>query len=62
MKKINKKTVRSAMIGAVIGLMMSIVFSKSSNVLTFIPIATIAGGLLAYLIEKRKKKANKMEK
>lgn len=45
---------RMAMIGAIIGIMMTIVFSKSPMVLGFIPIASAVGGLIGTLIDKKK--------
>ncbi len=53
MKKFKKKSVRLAMIGAIIGIMMTIVFSKSPNVLGFIPIASAIGGLIGVIIDKK---------
>ncbi|WP_456437133.1 hypothetical protein [Psychroserpens sp.] len=55
MRKIKKKSVRIAMIGAIIGIMMTIVFSKSPNVLAFIPVASAIGALIGAIIDKREK-------
>jgi len=56
MKKIKKTSVKLAMISAIIGIMMTIVFSQSSNVLAFIPVAGAVGALIGTLIDKKKKK------
>jgi lipoprotein signal peptidase len=55
MKKIEKASVRLAMIGVIIGLMMTIVFHESPNVLAFIPVAGAIGGLIGTLIDRKKK-------
>lgn len=54
MKKFTKSSVRLAMIGAIIGIMMTIVFSQSPLVVAFIPAATAFGGLIGMIIDKRK--------
>ena len=54
MKKFKKKSVRLAMIGAIIGIMMSIVFSKSANVIAIIPMATAVGALIGIIIDRKK--------
>ncbi len=54
MKKIKKNSIRIAMIGAIIGIMMTIVFNKSPMVLAFIPVASAVGGLIGTIIDKRK--------
>lgn len=54
MKKFKKTSVRLAMIGAIIGIMMTIVFSQSPNVLALIPAAGAVGGLIGTIIDKRK--------
>jgi hypothetical protein len=56
MKKIKKTSVKLAMIGAIIGIMMTIVFSQSSNVLAFIPVAGAVGALIGTIIDKKKNK------
>ncbi|WP_298511576.1 hypothetical protein [uncultured Kordia sp.] len=54
MKKIDKVSVRLAMIGVIIGLMMTIVFHKSPNVLAVIPVAGAIGGLIGTIIDKKR--------
>jgi len=56
MRKIKNTSVRLAMIGGIIGIMMTIVFSKSSNVLALIPIAGAIGALIGTIIDRKKKK------
>jgi len=56
MKKFKKESVRLAMIGAIIGIMMTIVFSQSSNVLAFIPAAGAIGALIGTIIDRKKNK------
>jgi lipoprotein signal peptidase len=51
MKKGKKKSVIMAMICAIIGLIFSIVFSNSSNMLIIIPVAGVAGGLIGAMID-----------
>ena len=45
-----------AMVGAIIGIMLSVVFSKSPMVLAFIPVAGAIGGLFGMIIDKRRNK------
>ena len=47
------KSLRMAMAGVIIGLMLNIVFSNSPNVLAIIPVAGALGGLTGYLIDKK---------
>jgi hypothetical protein len=54
MKESKKKSVRIAMVGVIIGIMMTIVFSNSPNVIALIPVAGAVGGLIGYLIDKKK--------
>jgi len=56
MRKIKKTSVRLAMIGAIIGLGMTIVFSQSSIVLAFIPLAGAIGALIGTIIDRKKNK------
>lgn len=42
-----------AMIGAVIAIMLSIVFSRSSNMLAIIPAAGVVGGLIGSIIDRK---------
>ena len=53
MKESRKKSVRLAMVGVIIGIMLNIVFSNSPNVLALIPVAGAVGGLIGYLIDKK---------
>ena len=46
------------MIGAIIGIMMSIVFHNSPFVLAFAPVGVIVGAAIGTLIDKRKKTKN----
>jgi lipoprotein signal peptidase len=43
------------MIGAIIGIMMTIVFGKSPMVLAFIPVAGAIGGLIGMIIDRKRK-------
>ena len=54
MRKGKKKSIIMAMIGAIIGIMISVVFSNSSNLLAVAPVAGIIGGLIGTFIDKRK--------
>lgn len=54
MKEKNKKSVVIAMIGAVVGIMLGIVFSNSSNLLAIIPVAGVLGGLVGTIIDRRR--------
>jgi len=56
MKKRKKRAVIMAMVGAIIGIMLSVVFSKSPMVLAFIPVAGAIGGLFGMIIDKRRNK------
>ena len=56
MKKRKKKAVIMAMVGAIIGIMLSIVFSNSKNMLAIIPVAGVIGGLIGTIIDRRKNK------
>ena len=56
MKKRKKKAVIMAMVGAIIGIMLSIVFSNSKNMLAIIPVAGAIGGLIGTIIDRRKNK------
>lgn len=57
MKKAKKnRTIIMAMIGAIIGFMISIVFSKSSNLLAFAPVGLLIGGLVGSIIDNRNNK------
>jgi len=54
MKESKKKSVRLAMIGVIVGIMMTIVFKDSPNVIALIPVAGAVGGLIGYFIDKKK--------
>lgn len=56
MRKEKKKSVIMAMIGAIIGIMLSIVFSNSSNMLAIIPAAGVVGGLIGTIIDRKRNK------
>lgn len=57
MRRIKKKSVRLSMIGGSIGIMMTIIFSKSPMVLGFIPIASALGALIGAIIDKKRKRS-----
>ena len=52
MKK-NKTAVIMGMVGAIVGIMMSIVFSNSSNTLALIPVGGVLGGLIGTIIDRK---------
>lgn len=56
MKKGKKRAVIMAMVGAIIGIMLSIVFSNSKNMLAIIPVAGVIGGLIGTIIDRKKNK------
>lgn len=56
MKKEKKRAVIMAMVGAIIGIMLSIVFSNSANMLAVIPVAGVLGGLIGTIIDRKKNK------
>lgn len=56
MKIGKKRTVIMAMVGTIIGIMLSIVFSNSKNMLAIIPVAGVIGGLIGTIIERKKNK------
>ena len=56
MKKRKKRAVIMAMVGAIIGIMLSIVFSNSKNMLAIIPVAGVIGGLIGTIIDRKKNK------
>ncbi|HPF09841.1 MAG TPA: hypothetical protein PLP62_00165 [Flavobacteriaceae bacterium] len=51
-----KKTVTMAVVGLIIGMAMSIIFNKSSNVIALIPLTGALGGLIGAFIDKRRNK------
>lgn len=53
------KTVVLAMIGAINGLMISIVFSQYPNMIAAAPICTIVGGLIGSRIDNRNQENDK---
>ncbi len=56
MKTGKKRTIIMAMVGAIIGIMLSIVFSNSKNMLAIIPVAGVIGGLIGTIIDRKKNK------
>lgn len=58
MKKGKKKVVVMAMIGAIIGIMLSVVFSNSPNMIAIIPVTGALGGLIGTIIDKRRNTKN----
>ncbi|MEQ8424921.1 MAG: hypothetical protein RIA63_09425 [Cyclobacteriaceae bacterium] len=54
MSKFKSKKIQLAVVGMIIGLMMTVVFSKSKNVIALTPAAVAIGGLIGTLIDKRK--------
>jgi uncharacterized membrane protein YjjB (DUF3815 family) len=47
-----------AMVGVITGLMFSIVFSSSKDLIALIPLLGAVGGLVGYLIDKKKAKSD----
>ena len=54
MKRFTKTSLKLAMIGGIIGIMMTIIYSQSTSALAFIPVAGVVGALIGNIIDKKK--------
>lgn len=54
-KKRNKAVIM-AMMGSIIGIVYSIIFSNSQNILAIVPVAATVGGVIGAVIDYKKNK------
>ena len=54
MKRFKKTSLKLAMIGGIIGIMMTIIYSQSTNIIAVIPIAGVVGALIGTHIDKNR--------